>query len=206
MQRRGHLLGLSLRDRRADAYLGPHRTHRQAFRRCLPIARQFERFMGMCIPEPNSGCWLWLGPLKKGPRVDYGRAPYGTRSMGAHRASYFFHFGPVSSDVCIRHKCDNSLCVNPDHLQPGAFADNNDDMMRRGRLVIPRGEQHGQHKLTAEKVYEIRAIGRSQPTKLTAKRFGINVRTLNAILSRRWWSHLPPIASTLTAADTEGKG
>ena len=33
----------------------------------------------------------------------------------------------------VRHKCDNARCINADHLEGGTAAQNNGDMMERGR-------------------------------------------------------------------------
>lgn len=35
--------------------------------------------------------------------------------------------------VVVRHTCDNTRCINPDHLIPGTRADNNRDRAERGR-------------------------------------------------------------------------
>lgn len=71
------------------------------------------------IPEPNSGCWLWIGMETRG----YGRVhlPTKTNKKGycpAHRFIYEFYNGPVSDDLEIDHLCRNPFCVNPEHLEP----------------------------------------------------------------------------------------
>jgi hypothetical protein len=49
----------------------------------------------------------------------------------------------------IRHICDDTRCINPDHLLIGSRQDNMDDMAKRRRS--------GRLKLTIEQVHEIRA-------------------------------------------------
>lgn|SRR3990167_4753588 len=73
------------------------------------------------IPEPNSGCWLWLGPV--------GNAGYAVinlkgRRMNAQRGSYIAHFGPVSAGLDVDHLCRNTLCVNPEHLEAVTHREN----------------------------------------------------------------------------------
>lgn len=84
------------------------------------------------IPEPNSGCWLWLA--SENPRgygqvwdIDEGRA------IVAHRASYKVFVGPIPEGARVLHKCDTPLCINPDHLFLGTQQDNLLDMATKGR-------------------------------------------------------------------------
>jgi hypothetical protein len=92
-----------------------------------------QAFFDMVSPEPNSGCWLWTGPVTGG---GYGRAPSrirpGIKTSTAHRLSYELHVGPINGYV-VRHKCDNPACVNPAHLTLGTHADNARDAIERKR-------------------------------------------------------------------------
>lgn len=66
-------------------------------------------------PEPNSGCWLWIGAL-----TDDG---YGCvylpnkRRYRAHIVMYEAAKGRVPDGLCLDHKCRIKSCVNPDHLE-----------------------------------------------------------------------------------------
>jgi hypothetical protein len=62
------------------------------------------------IPEPMSGCWIWLNRLD---RNGYGFF----RGVTASRASYLFHKGPLPDGHEIDHLCRLRCCVNPDHLE-----------------------------------------------------------------------------------------
>lgn len=74
-----------------------------------------ERFELKYCPEPNTGCWLWIGCCNpKG----YGNFTYNSRTRSAHRVSYEFYVGPVPDGLTFYHKCRQRCCVNPDHLEP----------------------------------------------------------------------------------------
>jgi hypothetical protein len=50
-----------------------------------------------------------------------------------HRFIYEQMFGPIAPGLVVRHKCDNSLCINPEHLELGTQKQNMADMIKRGR-------------------------------------------------------------------------
>lgn len=67
-------------------------------------------------PEPNSGCWIWLGTTQRG----YGVASIGDgtgRQELAHRLIYQMLVGPTTPRQPLDHLCRNPLCVNPAHLE-----------------------------------------------------------------------------------------
>lgn len=77
----------------------------------------FER----AVPEPNSGCYLWLGGLN-------------SAGYGPHRKVYEVFRGPIEGRLHIDHLCRVKSCVNPAHMEPVTQSKN----LRRG--VYPRKE------------------------------------------------------------------
>jgi hypothetical protein len=86
----------------------------------------------MTMPEPNSGCLLWLGCVCKN---GYGRIGYGSGGSAVlvHRIAYESAFGPFDRSRHVCHSCDTPSCVNPDHLFIGTQRDNMRDMFEKGR-------------------------------------------------------------------------
>lgn len=152
----------------------------------LPMIERLDR---LSMPEPNSGCQLWLGMCHRG---GYGylqdRTPAGQINLMAHRASWECHHGPIPPGLCVCHKCDVPCCINPGHLFLGTRTDNNKDRDAKGRTVLVRGEQHGRHMLTVESVRLIRADTRRQSA--IAEDHGITRSAVSAIKIRRTWRHV----------------
>lgn len=100
-----------------------------------------ERIERLSIPEPNSGCWLWIGTLRSNANgLSYGRLVVNSRtdgsrkSVAAHRYSYETHVGAIPVGMNVLHRCDNPSCVNPEHLHLGTQRENMIDCFARGRL------------------------------------------------------------------------
>jgi HNH endonuclease len=135
-----------------------------------------EAFDDCYIPEPNSGCWLWLFGLKAG----YGQVCLPVHNeVGAHIFSYERVNGPVKSGECVLHRCDVRSCVNPDHLFVGTKKDNAIDMARKGRQRM--------QKLSLSDVAAIKDDARSQHE--IARAYGVNQSQISRIKSQKRWAH-----------------
>lgn len=112
-------------------------------------------------PEPNSGCWLWLRGVAGGKRNAAGvrRGVYpiwrweGRQRQVSHLALKTKGIEvPKGFQAC--HRCDVTICVNPDHLFVGTNTDNIGDAQRKGRLVRAKRMICKQgHALSEENVY-----------------------------------------------------
>lgn len=158
-----------------------------------------ERLLDNCIPEPNSGCWLWTASTSTG---GYGQIRVGGKKRGTHRVAYETWVGSIPEGLCVCHKCDVRDCINPEHLFLGTYKDNVRDMMKKGRIAVGnrhgsrthpesvlRGEKQWNVKLTEGKVLEIRSrIGERQID--LAQEFGVSRPVISRILNKRIWAHV----------------
>src|ERR1039458_4135587 len=107
-----------------------------------PIARRLEV---NSIPEPNSGCLLWLGAVcSKG----YGSLRLKRRTYSTHRLAYEISKGQIPEGMFVLHHCDMPSCINPDHLFLGTNQENMDDMDAKNRRASQVGTKNGNVKLT----------------------------------------------------------
>lgn len=142
-----------------------------------------ERFEDKFIPVTESGCWLWTASV--GSR-GYGDFRINKKTVRAHRVSYELYIGQIPEGMCVLHKCDIRLCVNPDHLFLGTNANNSADMVAKGR--VKRGAAHGMAKLTEKDVIEIRNSEKLQ--KVLAKKHSVSRSHISVIRARKAWKHL----------------
>ncbi|HET7133953.1 MAG TPA: HNH endonuclease [Gammaproteobacteria bacterium] len=160
---------------------------------CLPLpdcAPHAERFASFVIPEPMSGCWLWLGNALTGS--NRARFQIGTRKYLAARVAWKLATGADPGTLFVCHRCDNPGCVNPTHLFLGTDADNAADKVRKGRSLV--GEHNPFSKLSQNQVSEIRrrywADGESQHDLAAA--FGVSRGAIANVVQGKNWREVAP--------------
>jgi hypothetical protein len=148
------------------------------------------------------GCWEWIGSRKNG---QYGfltmRIPGARVALLAHRASWELHFGPIPRGLFVCHRCDNPCCVRPDHLFLGTPADNQADMVRKGRScagdrhpsrIHPgytrRNDTHPMRKIDSSTVREIRRLKAAGVVqRRIAEQFGMSPSQISNIVRGAHW-------------------
>lgn len=114
---------------RGDVIGAPVKFSVGHYARVKPTAE--ERFSCLWMPEPNSGCHLWLSTVA---RNGYGLFAVASRRHAyAHRAAWEMSGRELPTDTLVLHRCDVRSCVNVDHLFLGTHHDNHLDMAKKGR-------------------------------------------------------------------------
>jgi hypothetical protein len=150
-----------------------------------------DRIENKISPEPNCGCWVWLGAVDKD---GYGKTSHSAsglkRYVRSHRLVYELLVGPIPAGKMLLHGCDNPCCVNPDHMTVGTQADNVADRDRKGRTnrAPCPGEKNNRAILNEAQVLEIRAS--KERLKVLAARYGVSVPCIKGVRCRTNWKHL----------------
>lgn len=128
-------------------------------------------------------CWEWTGAKSgKGYGLFMWRKPV---VQYAHRAAWFFEHSEWPA-LCVCHRCDNRLCVRPSHLFLGTNADNNADMVAKGRQRGPAGERNTFSLLTDEDVLQIRTLATTGITQRElGEEFAVSQQCVSAIVNRK---------------------
>ena len=130
------------------------------------------RLLNKISPEPNSGCWLWLGAVTEN---GYGSIRFKKKITPAHRVSYTLFKGEIPAGFELDHLCRVRCCINPDHLEPVLH-----------KVNVHRGKSA---KLTENDVRFIRrAYSRGQSQTKLANRFRVVPSAISSIIRRKNWS------------------
>lgn len=165
----------------------------------------------------STPCWEWV-PARRGDGKEYGFYDGIPGSRLVHRISWILESGHPGA-MMVLHRCDNRICVRPDHLFLGTHADNMEDMRNKGRQatgksngsvlhpdrlsrgndhysktrphVVARGEKASLAKLTDSMVIDIRSAASSgEAIRAIARRVGVDPSTIRDAVRRRTWTHV----------------
>jgi hypothetical protein len=90
------------------------------------FSKAYEKINNRIIITKNN-CWEYDGPIGTD---GYKYIEISRKRISTHRAMFYYKNSDVSQDVIVRHKCNNKICCNPDHLTYGSSRDNSLDVRR----------------------------------------------------------------------------
>jgi hypothetical protein len=126
----------------------------------------------------HDACWPFTGKVNNKGR------PYFTCDGKKHlvyRLVYELVKGEGAlKDVIARHKCDNEICCNPNHIEKGDHQQNMNDMKER--------ERHGLPHHTVRAIRKLGSIGRTHEE--IAELYGIGRSTVTEIINRTNYAHV----------------
>jgi len=161
------------------------------------LVQSKDRFWSKVEKIKNS-CWLWKGYKYNSGygffTIMKNRIIYET---GAHRASFILdnNIEKIPDGYCVCHKCDNKICVNPSHLFLGTIAENNVDMVNKGRACFPKPRIGSKNSHAILNELQVRIIKRllednCLTIKEMAKIFNVSKQIIYNIKIKRTWRHI----------------
>ncbi len=108
----------------------------------------------------------------------YGQVRRSGKLWLAHRWAAHVAYGPCPEGLVVRHKCDNRLCVNPDHLIYGTQSDNLND----------RKEKHVYRKLDRADAEAIKLRIPNETLRAIAGDYGVSIAMIHHIKTGRQWA------------------
>lgn len=142
------------------------------------------------IPEPNTGCRLWL--RSTGGSFGYGVVRVHGRRWYVHRLAWALAHDGVEppSGVVLLHRCDTPTCLEVAHLTPGTHTTNMQDMWAKYRGFRASGGRNGRARLCEADAQAIRASPYN--TDELAQLYGVRPATIRRIRRGERWGHLLP--------------
>jgi hypothetical protein len=133
--------------------------------------------------QPN-GCWVYQGTAT---RTGHTTFYYNGAIQGsAHRVAYEVWVGDIPARRYVLHRCENKMCVNPDHLYLATFTEVMKIRDEAGNSI--RGRRNPKAKLTLAQVAEIRRRSTSgEALKPIADDFGVSRSTVSQIKHGNIW-------------------
>lgn len=87
--------------------------------------------------KKSDGCWVWTWSCQKA-RGGHGQLRCAANDriylLKTHRLAWEIAYGPIPDTLQINHRCENGICVRPEHLYLGTQQENLNDARRSGRL------------------------------------------------------------------------
>lgn len=130
----------------------------------------------------TDGCWQWAGAVRSSGYGNFAAGPRGPW-VSPHRYSFELANGPLPTGMVVCHRCDNRLCVRPDHLFLGTQADNIADMFSKGRQPTQLGRVR-RRMTPAERREAWSRYGEGETIPKIASSYGVCRGTIDQLLAR----------------------
>lgn len=160
--------------------------------------RQRRAAMFLAYTERVGDCLVYQG-VSSGSGVNkYPQCSIGNKTWYVHRYIAFseleddeFLWLSADKDIVVMHNCDNSLCINPDHLTIGTRSQNLIDAYARQRrshtgINSPRAILTEEEVLAIRKLYRGGILNQSE----MARQLGVSISTVNHACLGYNWKHI----------------
>lgn len=152
-----------------------------------------QRFEGKIKVRPGSNCAIWVGARNEcgGGLFVVKTWPPPRKCMSVKKYAYQFYNGPVPANMIVTSKCENKLCVEPNHLILKSRSQVIHESIKAGRWTqlkchnlppVGRGEANGNCHVSDKSVEQMRA-DRKKGTKLIllSRKYNTSISNVSVI-------------------------
>lgn len=129
-------------------------------------------------------CWVWTGAIGKN---GYGTLTVNKKFKASHRIAYELYKGEIPKGLEVCHTCDNTKCVNPEHLWVGTHSQNMRDKYNKGRSNTTGRKDTIDTRLSDKQIIDIK--NKYKPYKYTMKmlseEYNVCQSSINNILKEK---------------------
>jgi len=185
----------------APRYAAKTSAKNKESRRAASLLRKkptdLDRLQKFFTPGEKDACWPWTGAAYS--KTGYGAFRLNGTTVAANRAVLMLVSGIDMTGLVARHKCDNRICVNPNHLEAGSHLENMQDAVQRGRTCA--GPARVEAALSAKRValrklteaqaveaFSMVRVGKSRSA--VAEQFGVSRSAIDCLMAGNTWSHV----------------
>jgi hypothetical protein len=152
---------------------------------CGPKHRDKGKKLKVTYTIDENGCHICTSHRRN--KQGYPRGHRNGKNESIFRILYEEKYGKIPDGLVARHTCDNRLCINSEHCDPGTPQQNSQDAVDRNRFPI--GEDRPMAKLKNIEVLFIKK-DTTIPSKELAVRFDVSYGAINSIRKGKTWKHI----------------
>lgn len=141
------------------------------------------------IVDLDTGCWIWaMATSVPSGKYIRGYITVKNKQYIAHRWIYEQYIGKIPEKYDLHHKCENTLCVNPIHMEPKHESEHmsyhNTGIEHSIERKYKEAKGH-KRKLTNNEVNELITLKNEGKTyKFLENRFGVAPGTIHRLWSK----------------------
>lgn len=161
----------------------------------INLGKLSEKGKDVILEEQPNGCMKCISHCDD--QDGYIRIRYKGKHERLFRVLYTLKYGEIPKGKVIRHLCNNSWCVNVNHLKIGTQKDNVRDMIISGHSnkgkpnIKVQGSKNVMSKLSEQQVKEIYLS--NLPNIQLSKIYGVSDVNIGYIKNKKQWKWLTDI-------------
>lgn len=151
------------------------------------LMKRFFKYV-LALPSDPKGCWLWTGGHIT--NNGYGKMMCKGVRIRVHRIAYFLANDTLPEKNDLHHKCENTLCVNPLHLEEKTRLDhvhesNNPAGINYRKAMCPNGHEYNRVGVKGDRLCRVCLTEKQRLRRASIRAAGLKPNYGNEARKRR---------------------